>query len=186
MLRGWRGGAGLWVCGGAGQLLFYCCFDGVVWQLWWFFMAACRLWCMACSGGKKRNKSAHYAQKCAISYVMLLNFLAYMHFCGARACIFLKRPYLCIVFFIVLDLRLTRLGYSGIPFFLSLCQDAPLREAWKTHVPPRKIICSERFFALPLLVGGMACIFLLFFLLIFPTRDASPPLELAFGACVGC
>ena len=67
--------------------------------------------------GKKRNKSAHNSQKCAISYVMLLNFLAYMHFCGARACIFLKRPYLCIVFFIVLDLRLTRLGYSGIPFF---------------------------------------------------------------------
>ena len=28
-----------------------------------------------------------------------------------------KLPYLCIVFFIVLDLRLTRLGYSGIPFF---------------------------------------------------------------------
>lgn len=76
--------------------------------------------------GKKRNKSAHDAKKCAISYVMLLNFLAYMYFCGARACIFLKRPYLCIVFFIVLDLRLTRLGYSGIPFFLSLCQDAPV------------------------------------------------------------
>ena len=78
--------------------------------------------------GKKRSKSAQNAQKCAISYVMLLNFLAYIHFCGARACIFLKRPYLCIVFFIVLDLRLTRLGYSGIPFFLSLCQDAPLCE----------------------------------------------------------
>ena len=31
-----------------------------------------------------------------------------------------KKPYLCIVFFIVLDLRLTRLGYSGIPFFLPL------------------------------------------------------------------
>ena len=31
-----------------------------------------------------------------------------------------KLPYLCIVFFIVLDLRLTRLGYSGIPFFLCL------------------------------------------------------------------
>ena len=29
-------------------------------------------------------------------------------------------PYLCIVFFIVLDLRLTRLGYSGIPFFFAL------------------------------------------------------------------
>ena len=27
------------------------------------------------------------------------------------------KPYLCNVFFIVLDLRLTRLGYSGIPFF---------------------------------------------------------------------
>ena len=28
------------------------------------------------------------------------------------------KPYFCIVFFIVLDLRLTRLGYSGIPFFV--------------------------------------------------------------------
>ena len=27
--------------------------------------------------------------------------------------------YLCNVFFIVLDLRLTRLGYRGIPFFMS-------------------------------------------------------------------
>ena len=32
------------------------------------------------------------------------------------------KPYLCNVFFIVLDLRLTRLGYSGIPFFLSYSQ----------------------------------------------------------------
>ena len=30
------------------------------------------------------------------------------------------RSYLCNVFFIVLDLRLTRLGYSGIPFFFAL------------------------------------------------------------------
>ena len=29
-----------------------------------------------------------------------------------------ENPYFCIVFFIVLDLRLTRLGYSGIPFFM--------------------------------------------------------------------
>ena len=28
--------------------------------------------------------------------------------------------YLCIVFFIVLDLRLTRLEYSGTPFFMPL------------------------------------------------------------------
>ena len=40
-----------------------------------------------------------------------------MHFYDAKPCIFQKRLYLCIVFFIVLDLRLTRLGYSGIPFF---------------------------------------------------------------------
>ena len=37
---------------------------------------------------------------------------------GHYSCIFRRSPYLCIVFFIVLDLRLTRLGYSGIPFFL--------------------------------------------------------------------
>ena len=115
---------------------------GVVW--WWGGVGVLLLFCW-CVGGellvfhrrvevvaqgelrsKKRNKSAQNAWKCAISYVMLLNFLAYIHFCGVRACIFLKRPYLCIVFFIVLDLRLTRLGYSGIPFFLSLRQDAPV------------------------------------------------------------
>ena len=92
------------------------------------------MWQFAGCGARRatrqnRDKTAHDVKKCAISYVMLLNFLAYMYFCGVRACIFLKRPYLCIVFFIVLDLRLTRLGYSGIPFFLSLRQDAPLREA---------------------------------------------------------
>ena len=117
---------------------------GVVW--WWCFVGVLLLVCWFCGvgllffhrrvevvaqgerWGKKRNKSAQNAQRCAISYVMLLNFLADIHFCGVRACIFLKRPYLCIVFFIVLDLRLTRLGYSGIPFFLSLRQDAPLCE----------------------------------------------------------
>ena len=31
---------------------------------------------------------------------------------------FARKSYLCNVFFIVLDLRLTRLGYSGIPFFV--------------------------------------------------------------------
>ena len=41
-----------------------------------------------------------------------------MHFFRQKPCIFLISMYLCNVFFIVLDLRLTRLGYSGIPFFL--------------------------------------------------------------------
>ena len=36
-------------------------------------------------------------------------------------------PYLCIVFFIVLDLRLTRLGYSGIPFFVPFCEVVEIR-----------------------------------------------------------
>ncbi|CDA93874.1 unknown [Prevotella sp. CAG:1320] len=31
-----------------------------------------------------------------------------------------KYSYLCNVFFIVLDLRLTRLDYGGSPFFMSL------------------------------------------------------------------
>ena len=97
------------------------CCVAVLWV--WGCCAVSFVWQFAGCGARRatrqnRNKSAHDAQKCAISYVMLLNFLAYMYFCGARACIFLKRPYLCIVFFIVLDLRLTRLGYSGIPFFL--------------------------------------------------------------------
>ena len=38
----------------------------------------------------------------------------------ANSCNIMDSPYLCIVFFIVLDLRLTRLGYSGIPFFFAL------------------------------------------------------------------
>mgnify|MGYP006956679567 FL=1 len=116
----------VWGWGGVGVLLLVCWFCGVGLS---FFHRRVEGVAHGERWGKKRNKSAHNAQKCAISYVMLLNFLAYMYFCGARACIFLKRPYLCIVFFIVLDLRLTRLGYSGIPFFLSLRQDAPLREA---------------------------------------------------------
>ena len=40
----------------------------------------------------------------------------------ANSCNIMDSPYLCIVFFIVLDLRLTRLGYSGIPFFLPLLE----------------------------------------------------------------
>ena len=179
-------------------------------------MAACRLWRMACSWGKKRNESAHYAQKCAISYVMLLNFLAYMHFCGARACIFLKRPYLCIVFFIVLDLRLTRLGYSGIPFFCPYAKmprcvrlERHMCHSVKLFAPKGFLLCRcwwgawlvsffsfLLFFLLifptrdaspPLEVAfPFLLFFLLFFLLIFPTRDASPPLEVAFDACVWC
>ena len=37
---------------------------------------------------------------------------------GAISCQRNISPYFCTVFFIVLDLRLTRLGYSGIPFFM--------------------------------------------------------------------
>ena len=39
-------------------------------------------------------------------------------FLSTNHCKFLRSPYLCIVFFIVLDLRLTRLGYGGIPFLI--------------------------------------------------------------------
>ena len=39
-------------------------------------------------------------------------------------CIFLKKYYLCIVFFIVLDLRLTKVGTRRSPFFL-LCRKHP-------------------------------------------------------------
>ena len=76
---------------------------GVVWQFCRFVVAVLLVLCgnlqvmahgVQC--GKNRDKTAHDVRKCAISYVMLLNFLAYMHFCGAKACIFLKRPYLCI------------------------------------------------------------------------------------------
>ena len=36
------------------------------------------------------------------------------------ACYFAKKPYLCIVFFIVLDLRLTKVGVRRYPFFYAL------------------------------------------------------------------
>ena len=36
------------------------------------------------------------------------------------ACYFAKKPYLCIVFFIVLDLRLTKVGVRRYPFFMPL------------------------------------------------------------------
>ena len=133
--------------------------------------------------GKKRNKSAHNMQKCAISYVMLLNFLAYMHFCGARACIFLKRPYLCIVFFIVLDLRLTRLGYSGIPFFCPYAK-MPRCVRLERHIcHPVKLFAPKGFLLCRCWWGHclyLSSLFFFFSLLIFPTRDASPPLEVAF------
>ena len=48
---------------------------------------------------------------------------------------FQKSTYLCNVFFIVLDLRLTRLGYSGIPFFMPISQ-------WNTNC----CCFSSRFF----------------------------------------
>ena len=35
-----------------------------------------------------------------------------------NTCKMRENIYFCIVFFIVLDLRLTRLGYGGIPFFM--------------------------------------------------------------------
>ena len=35
-------------------------------------------------------------------------------------CNFTKNPYLCIVFFIVLDLRLTKIGTQRSPFFLPI------------------------------------------------------------------
>ena len=39
-----------------------------------------------------------------------------------RVCNIQNKAYLCIVFFIVLDLRLIkRLGFSGIPFFMPVC-----------------------------------------------------------------
>ena len=56
--------------------------------------------------------------------------------------------YICNVFFIVLDLRLTRLGYGGIPFFLPwpLCREK--------CVPFWRQICSHAIF--------MTCVFLCF------------------------
>ena len=47
-------------------------------------------------------------------------FAEILHFFAIPLAVNQKSRYLCIVFFIVLDLRLTRLGYSGIPFFMLL------------------------------------------------------------------
>ena len=131
--------------------------------------------------GKKRSKSAQNAQKCAISYVMLLNFLAYIHFCGVRACIFLKRPYLCIVFFIVLDLRLTRLGYSGIPFFfvpMSRCPRCVRLERHMCH--PVKLFAPKGFLLCRCWWGAWLVSFfsfLLFFSSHFPDARRVAPIR---------
>ena len=63
-------------------------------------------------------------------------------------------PYLCIVFFIVLDLRLTRLGLSGAPFFFFFFFDAPkiftniiaivLPERTQIIIRLLSIICSQK------------------------------------------
>ena len=177
----------MWGWWGVGVLLLVCWFCGVGLL---FFHRRVEGVAHGERRGKKRNKSAQNTQKCAISYVMLLNFLAYMYFCGARACIFLKRPYLCIVFFIVLDLRLTRLGYSGIPFFFVPMPRCPRCLRLERHMCHSVNLFAPKGFLLcrcwwgALLVSFFS--FLLFFLLIFPTRDASPPLELAFRGSVWC
>ena len=41
-------------------------------------------------------------------------------FCWCDICYISGKPYLCNVFLIVLDLRLTRLEYGGTPFFMSI------------------------------------------------------------------
>ena len=46
---------------------------------------------------------------------------------------FLRCPYLCIVFFIVLDLRLQRLGQSVDPFFMSIHEAHPVNYPFVTH-----------------------------------------------------
>ena len=47
----------------------------------------------------------------------------FLHFYSGKVWRGAKSPYFCTVFFIVLDVRLTRLGYSGIPFFISIPKD---------------------------------------------------------------
>ena len=59
-----------------------------------------------------------------------------------------KRPYLCIVFFIVLDLRLTRLGYSGIPFFLPKIFRFPELTIKESRSPDAHSASEERDFLL--------------------------------------
>ena len=60
-------------------------------------------------------------------------------------CRFQKSPYLCNVFFIVLDLRLTKVEYSGTPFFLpnlnisSIKQHNPKEKPLKPLIDKPKI-----------------------------------------------
>ncbi len=44
---------------------------------------------------------------------------------GRNACRFAGKPYLCNVFFMVLDLRLTKVGVQRYSFFLPISPDAP-------------------------------------------------------------
>ena len=54
--------------------------------------------------------------------------------------------YFCIVFFIVLDLRLTRLGYRGIPFFMSLSLEKEISESsQQNHTKHRNQVLYQAF-----------------------------------------
>ena len=52
-----------------------------------------------------------------------------------------QTAYFCTVFFIVLDLRLTRLGYRGIPFFMPLSKDCP-KSTGKNSSTPWTYCCN--------------------------------------------
>ena len=64
----------------------------------------------------------HYETTRCMSECYFEQFLMSKDFFLPFSCKRRTNPYLCIVFFIVLDLRLTRLGYSGIPFFMPSCE----------------------------------------------------------------
>ena len=62
----------------------------------------------------KRKKNTLFCLKSVIKTAFFIAFLAHIA----------NQSYLCIVFFIVLDLRLQRLGQSVDPFFMSLPQES--------------------------------------------------------------
>ena len=62
------------------------------------------------------------------------------YFLGTISCKFPKSLYLCIVFFIVLDLRLTRLEYSGTPFFVLIYKILKIKPNFKQKA--RKVVLN--------------------------------------------
>ena len=124
------------------------------------------------SSNSTTNHTSYFAIYILQTIQIILKNLINKQKVGHYSCIFRRSPYLCIVFFIVLDLRLTRLGYSGIPFFLSLCQDAPRCVRLERHMCHPVKLFAPKDFLLCRCWWGWALLAFSFFPAFYSTRLA--------------